>query len=96
MKPEHKTRLFMGETTSVQIPPVRKDTDPLQVNTDRLLTSPKMKLLIILMVKDTENPVKMVPRKGHFLLFFRHPLWPNNIVVAPDGQAERNGATFAS
>ena len=36
------------------------------------------------------------PKKGHFLAFLRHPLWPNDIVVTPDGQAEKNGAIFAS
>ena len=43
-----------------------------------------------------QRKLKMVPKKDHFLEFLRHPLWPINIVVAPDGQAERNGATFAS
>ena len=43
-----------------------------------------------------QRKLKMVPKKDHFLAFLRHPLWPINIVVAVDGQAEWNGATFAS
>ena len=42
-----------------------------------------------------QTKLKMVPKKGYNLSFLRHPLWPNDIVVAVDGQAERNGATFA-
>ena len=43
-----------------------------------------------------QRKLKMVPKKDHFLAFLRHPLWQINIVVAVDGQAEWNGATFAS
>ena len=32
-----------------------------------------------------QRKLKVVPKKGHFLAFLRHPLWPNDIIVAPDG-----------
>ena len=43
-----------------------------------------------------QRKLKMVPKKGHFLAFLGQPQWPNDIVVAPHGQDERIGATFAS
>ena len=43
-----------------------------------------------------QRKFKMVPKVGHFLSFLEYPLWPNDIVVAVDGQDERNGANFAS
>ena len=43
-----------------------------------------------------QRKLKMVSKKAIFLAFLRQPLWPNDILVAPDGQAERKGATFAS
>ena len=33
------------------------------------------------------------PKKGQFL---GHPMWPNYIVAEHNGQAEKEGATFAS
>ena len=43
-----------------------------------------------------QRKFKMVPKVGHFLAFLGYSLWPNDIVMAVDGQDERNGTTFAS
>ena len=42
-----------------------------------------------------QRKFKMVPKVGHSLAFLGYSLWPNDIVMAVDGQDERNGTTFA-